>query len=83
MSICSTASPDPLKANAGPKSATGPPLKRCFTVNEWCAAYCLSRTRFYELVAAGELKVIKLAGRTLITVEEAERFLARAVEAAS
>ena len=33
MSICSTAGPDPLE------TGTGPPRKRCLTINEWCEAY--------------------------------------------
>jgi excisionase family DNA binding protein len=72
MSICSTAGQDL------PKTSTGAP-KRCLTVNEWCEAYSLSRSTFYALVANGELRTIRLAGRTLITIDEAEAYLARAV----
>ena len=78
MSICSTARPDPLA-----ETGTAPPRKRCLTINEWCEAYGLSRNTFYNLVSAGELKAIRLAGRTLVTVDEAEAYLARAVAEAT
>ena len=37
------------------------------------------RSTFYNLVAAGELRPVKLAGRTLVTIAEAEAYLAREV----
>jgi hypothetical protein len=79
MPQCSTASPDPLEKADPVKKATGVPGKRCYTINEWCKIYSLSRSSFYILVASGELKPIRLAGRVLILVDDAEAYLARAV----
>jgi excisionase family DNA binding protein len=38
-----------------------------------CAALGISRTSLYELVKRGELKLIKIAGRTLVPRSELER----------
>jgi hypothetical protein len=52
----------------------GPPIeRRAYRIDEYCAAYRISRSAYYNLVSAGKLRPICLAGRQLITVEEAER----------
>lgn len=50
--------------------------KLAYRVNEACAALGIGRTSLYELVKTGELKVIKIAGRTLVPRTELERLLA-------
>ena len=45
-------------------------------VGQFCEAHGLGRTRFYELVNAGELKLIKCGRTTLIPDNEARRFQA-------
>jgi excisionase family DNA binding protein len=64
-----------LPSATGRKSAG--PQKRCYTVQEWCIAYGLSRSTFYQAVSSGDLKAFKLGGRTLVTAEAAEEYLAR------
>lgn len=43
-------------------------------VNEFCKAHGFGRTKFYELVAAGKIEVIKCGSTTLITNPAAQRF---------
>ena len=45
-------------------------------VNEFCKAHGLGRTKFYELVAAGKIEVIKCGSTSLITAPVAQRFQA-------
>lgn len=47
--------------------------KWAYRVDDACYGLGISRTTFYELVKAGELKTIKLAGRTLVPRSELER----------
>lgn len=53
------------------------PNKVNWRVKEFCAAFGVSHTTFYELVKAGELHTVKLGKTTLVTQVEAERFQAR------
>jgi len=47
--------------------------KLTYRVDEACHALGIGRTSLYELVKSGELKLIKIAGRTLIPRSELER----------
>ena len=47
--------------------------KWAYRVDDACSSLGISRTTLYELVKAGELKTIKLAGRTLVPRSELER----------
>lgn len=47
--------------------------KLAFRVDEACHALGIGRTSLYELVKTGELKLIKIAGRTLVPRSEIER----------
>lgn len=40
----------------------------------------LSRTKIYELIAAGQLKTFRVGGRVFITHDELERFISSCVE---
>jgi excisionase family DNA binding protein len=52
-----------------------PPLEKfAYRVADFCTASGISRSTFYELVAAGKLRAVKCGGRTLIPAEEARRF---------
>ncbi len=47
------------------------------TIPEWCAATGMGRSKFYELLAAGELRAVKLGRRCLIDVEHGLAFMSR------
>lgn len=44
-----------------------------YRVSDACLGLGISRTSFYELVKSGEIKTIKIAGRTLVPRTELER----------
>jgi excisionase family DNA binding protein len=52
-----------------------PEEKRAFRVDEYCAAYGLSRTTVYKLMKLGKLRTVKVGGRRLIPKEVAEALL--------
>ena len=45
-------------------------------VNEFCEAHGLGRTKFYELVAAGKIELVKCGSTSLITDPAAQRYQA-------
>jgi excisionase family DNA binding protein len=53
----------------------GPVHKRAFRMNEYCAAYGLSRSTAYKLIREGKLRAVKVGGRRLIPKEAAEALL--------
>lgn len=58
------------------------PGKLAYPVREFCHAIGFGMSKFYGLVRDGEIKVVKCGKRTLVTVEEAQRFVASLSEAA-
>ena len=50
-----------------------------YRIDDFCRAVGLGRTKTYAMIAAGQLKAIKIGGRTLIPRSEAERLLAEAM----
>ncbi len=53
-----------------------------YRVSEAAETLAISRSRFYELVAAGEIRVLKEGSRTLVRSTELEAHLDRLEEAA-
>lgn len=51
------------------------PLKPAYSVTEFLAAFGLGRTKFYELVNAGEIKTRKAGAKTLVLAADAQRWL--------
>jgi len=49
--------------------------KFTYTVSDACAALGIGRTSLYALAKSGELKLVKIAGRTLIPRSELERLV--------
>jgi excisionase family DNA binding protein len=49
--------------------------KMAYRVNEACECLGIGRTSLYELVKAGDLKLIKIAGRSLVPRSEIERLI--------
>jgi len=53
-----------------------PDARRAYQVNEAAAAYRLSRSTLYKLIATGKLRTVKVGGRRLIPVDAMEALLA-------
>jgi hypothetical protein len=49
-------------------------VPRALSIKAFCASYCIGRTLTYREIAAGRLPVRKLGRRTLILVDDAERW---------
>lgn len=67
---------------ASPGNRATPPERLAFRVKEAAEALAISRSRFYELVADGQIKVLKEGSRTLVRKTELEAYLDRLEEAA-
>jgi hypothetical protein len=55
------------------RTESGPPL-RAYTINAFIKAFPISRTSVYAEIKAGRLQTRKVAGRTLIAIEDAENW---------
>lgn len=51
--------------------------KLLYTIPEAYEALSLSRSKFYELMSAGEIKVIKIGASVRVPVSELESFVER------
>ena len=51
------------------------PTRLAYGVKAFCAEVGIGRTKFYQLVHDGQIKVVKLGSKSLVTGEEASRFL--------
>ena len=63
-------------APAQAQATTATPGKLAYSVDEFIAAANISRTKAYEEIAAGRLRVRKVGARTIIRVEDAKAWLA-------
>jgi predicted DNA-binding transcriptional regulator AlpA len=50
--------------------------RRVITIAEFLHRYSIGRTRFYEEVAAGRLRLRKLGKKSLVSLDDAEKWLA-------
>ena len=51
------------------------PAKMAYRIREACQCLGIGKTSLYELVKSGDLKLIKIAGRTLVPRSEIERLI--------
>jgi excisionase family DNA binding protein len=51
------------------------PAPRAYRINDAAVMLSLSRSSIYELLKTGQLRAIKLAGRTLIPASEIQRLV--------
>lgn len=51
-----------------------------YRVSPFCRVIGIGRSTFYELVKRGEIRVVKIGGRTLVPASEAERLLSEAAK---
>ena len=61
---------------AGDRTSQGPPISRrpdAWRVNDALPQLSISRSTLYALAAAGKLKLIRVAGRTLVPDTEIQR----------
>lgn len=56
--------------------------KAAFSVNEFMAAYGIGRTKFYQEINEGRLRIRKVGKRTLVAKVDAENWLNSLPEAA-
>jgi excisionase family DNA binding protein len=49
-------------------------IKRALSITEFCHIYGIGRTRVYVEIKAGRLRAVKVGNRTLILIEDAERW---------
>jgi excisionase family DNA binding protein len=61
-------------------STIKPDEKRAFRINEAVAAYRLSRSTIYKLIAAGTLRTVKIGGRRLIPRDALEALLSEGAQ---
>lgn len=59
------------------KRTSRPFPSRLISVQQFCDAYSLGKTRAYELLNAGEIEAIKSGHRTLILLESVEAWVER------
>ena len=52
-------------------------MPRFLTIHEVCDTLRIRRTKFYELVKGGELRITKLGGKTLVSARHLEEFIAK------
>ena len=51
-----------------------------FRVQPFCKSIGIGRTKFYELVAAGKIKTVRIGGRRLVPADEAQRLVREGCE---
>lgn len=49
--------------------------KICFSISEACAATSFGRTSIYKLIREGQLKAVRVGGRTLVPAESLRALL--------
>lgn len=48
--------------------------KQAYTIAQFCAAYGISKSFTYKLIAAGKLQTVKVGRRTLVTGESVQEW---------
>jgi excisionase family DNA binding protein len=49
--------------------------KLAYTVNAFCRAIGLGRTKIYQLIKQGQIRTVRIGGRRLVPKTEAQRLL--------
>jgi excisionase family DNA binding protein len=58
-------------------------MQRAFTIEEFCKAYRVGRTKTYAEINAGRLKAVKVGSKTIIRADDAEGWLANLIDVRS
>lgn len=56
-------------------------VPQAYSIEGFCAAYSLSRSKVYELISLGKLHSVRVGGRRLIPAEAGEALLRSAAAA--
>ena len=56
------------------------PIRRAYSVKDFCRAYSLSRSTTYKLIKDGRLRSVTVMGRRLIPADAAEELVAQGVQ---
>jgi len=54
----------------------GQAMQRALTIQEFQQVYRIARTKIYEQIESGQLKAVKIGKKTVIRVDDAEKWLA-------
>jgi excisionase family DNA binding protein len=60
----------PHRQNSSPTTS-----RRALTLNDFCDFYSIGRSTAYSMIKTGKLPSIRVGGRRLIRVDDAERLL--------
>lgn len=66
----SIAAPEVTGKKNGEASAIAP---LCYRINDACKLLSISRSHLYDLVAAGEVRLVKIGNRSLVPASEIAR----------
>lgn len=64
---------DAFRAMESPMSSVQP--KAALSVNDFCGVFSIGRSKFYQLVAEGRIKTLKLGRKTLVPATEVPALL--------
>jgi predicted DNA-binding transcriptional regulator AlpA len=62
---------------------TRPITPRALRVPDFCATYGISRSTLYMLIKRGDVRMVKIAGRTVIPTEEGDALIRKPDPSAS
>lgn len=71
-----------MRQERNDRSDAPPPDRLAYRVSEAAEILAISRSRFYELVAGGEILVLKEGARTIVRRSELDAYLDRLEETA-
>ena len=60
-------------------SRNAQPPAVAYTGNDFCRSIGCGRSKFYEMLRAGEIKTVRIGGRRLVPASEAQRLVTEAV----
>ena len=67
----------PPRAKRKPSARTNPMEQLLFTIPECCRLAAIGRTKFYELIAIGEIPIRKVGRKTLVAASDLRDWVER------
>lgn len=62
-----------MSVHCGDAKKTQPVERKAWRVREFCEAHRISASTFWKYCSLGKIRVIRIGGRTLVPVAEADR----------